>query len=301
VDEADEYQASPEDAAREAQPEGLMVVGQELPPPSEVNDLLTGSLAALSGLGAVVFGLGLVLEWPMAVFGSGLAVALLALAVAVRRYFAAAYPDVEALEPRLLPARESEIPLAEVRAVRRPATLPRRLLILAAGLFGISLAAPVASLGPSPSGALGRTAWRRGALLVTSTGDPIRPDEVAEGGISTVWPEGAINTEDSAVVLVRLGAVSPEPPTVLDWVVDGDLVAYSKICTHAACPVGLFREQEAALFCPCHQSTFDAARGAVPTFGPAARALPQLPMALNEDGFLVALGDFQNPVGPAFG
>jgi ubiquinol-cytochrome c reductase iron-sulfur subunit len=79
-----------------------------------------------------------------------------------------------------------------------------------------------------------------------------------------------------------------------------NVVAYSKVCTHAGCPVALYREQDDALFCPCHQSTFDPSRGAVPTFGPAARALPQLPLGLDDQGYLVALDDFQAQVGPAF-
>jgi probable menaquinol-cytochrome c reductase iron-sulfur subunit len=37
-----------------------------------------------------------------------------------------------------------------------------------------------------------------------------------------------------------------------------------------------------------------------PVFGPAARALPQLPITVDEDGYLVAAGNFVEPVGPAF-
>jgi ubiquinol-cytochrome c reductase iron-sulfur subunit len=115
-----------------------------------------------------------------------------------------------------------------------------------------------------------------------------------------VWPEGDIGNERSAALLLRVDE-RPVPPTVLEWVVDDSLVAYSKICTHAGCPVALFRERDDALFCPCHQSTFAVTRGAVPTFGPAARALPQLPLGIDEEGYLVALGDFEAPVGPSFG
>jgi ubiquinol-cytochrome c reductase iron-sulfur subunit len=77
-------------------------------------------------------------------------------------------------------------------------------------------------------------------------------------------------------------------------------VAYSKICTHAGCPVGLFRAAQHTLICPCHQSEFDVLRGAVPISGPAARALPQLPIQRQADGTFVALGDFPEPVGPSF-
>jgi ubiquinol-cytochrome c reductase iron-sulfur subunit len=148
---------------------------------------------------------------------------------------------------------------------------------------------------------LTRTAWRRGTRLVTTEGAPIRAESVAAGGISTVWPEGAINNEISAVIVVRLRNSMFEAPTNPGWVVNDELVAYSKVCTHAGCPVGLFRERDNALFCPCHQSTFDAVHGAMPTFGPAARALPQLPLGVDQEGFLIALGDFTQQVGPAYG
>lgn len=289
---------------RPDRPHDLYVVGEELPPPSEVNDTLVGATALLAGACGVVFGVGLLAGAPMEVYGSALAVGLFALAIAIRRYFAAAYPDIEALEPRG-PAEEpapAGAPgrLSEIEPVGRRSLL-QRLLLGGAALLGLGLLAPVASLGPAPGPALRRTSWRPGLRLVTTDGVPLRPGDVAVGGISTVWPEGFVGVEDSAVVLVRLSATGPRPPTVLEWVVGGRLVAYSKVCTHAGCPVGLYRERDDALFCPCHQSTFDAARGAVPTFGPTARALPQLPLGVDDGGYLVALGDFEDQVGPAFG
>ncbi len=87
----------------------------------------------------------------------------------------------------------------------------------------------------------------------------------------------------------------------MEWVVDERVACYSRVCTHAGCPVNLYREQDEALFCPCHQSTFDVVRGCIPTFGPAARALPQLPLGVDDDGFLVALDDYQEQVGPTRG
>ncbi len=39
---------------------------------------------------------------------------------------------------------------------------------------------------------------------------------------------------------------------------------------------------------------------AEPTFGPADRPLPQLPLEVDEEGYLVARGDFSSPVGPGF-
>jgi ubiquinol-cytochrome c reductase iron-sulfur subunit len=77
-------------------------------------------------------------------------------------------------------------------------------------------------------------------------------------------------------------------------------VAYSKICTHAGCPVGLYQPETRELFCPCHQSVFDVADGARPTSGPAARPLPQLPLEIDAEGQLRASGGFSAPVGPSF-
>jgi len=85
----------------------------------------------------------------------------------------------------------------------------------------------------------------------------------------------------------------------MNWTVDG-IVAYSKICTHVGCPVALYEQTTHHILCPCHQSTFDATRGAQVLFGPAARPLPQLPIGTDAEGFLVATSDYHEPVGPSF-
>jgi ubiquinol-cytochrome c reductase iron-sulfur subunit len=64
--------------------------------------------------------------------------------------------------------------------------------------------------------------------------------------------------------------------------------------------VGLYQAGEAQLLCPCHQSTFNVLEGAKPIFGPAARALPQLPLGVDDAGYLIATDDFSDPVGPGF-
>ena len=77
-------------------------------------------------------------------------------------------------------------------------------------------------------------------------------------------------------------------------------VAFSKVCTHAGCPVGLYQQQFKKLLCPCHQSTFDVPDGASVSFGPATRPLPQLPLEVDDGGFLRAQSDYQEPIGPGF-
>ena len=85
----------------------------------------------------------------------------------------------------------------------------------------------------------------------------------------------------------------------LEWSYNG-IVAYSKVCTHVGCPISLWEQQTHHLLCPCHQSTFDLGNSGIVVFGPAARALPQLPITVDADGYLVARSDFTVPVGPSF-
>jgi ubiquinol-cytochrome c reductase iron-sulfur subunit len=170
----------------------------------------------------------------------------------------------------------------------------------AVAALAAALAIPTLSLGPRPGRALFRTAWTPGARLVDGDGRPVVAADVSQGSVQTVFPEGAVGSADSQTLLIR---VNPSdlalPPGREGWTPDG-CVAYSKLCTHAGCPVGLYRDADHALLCPCHQSTFDVLRGAVPTFGPAPRPLPQLPLSVDGEGYLVAQGDFAEPVGPSF-
>jgi ubiquinol-cytochrome c reductase iron-sulfur subunit len=194
---------------------------------------------------------------------------------------------------------EKEI-LAEEAFITRRSLLVRALGAAAAGLAA-ALAIPVLSLGPAPGRSLFETPWRKGGLrLVGLDGNPIQAADLPLEGVLTAFPEGYVGTADAQTLLIR---VAPDllrlAPDRRSWAPDG-YVAYSKLCTHAGCPVGLYRAAEHRLICPCHQSTFDVLDGAQPVFGPAARPLPQLPIQLQPDGTFVATGDFSEPVGPAF-
>lgn len=158
-------------------------------------------------------------------------------------------------------------------------------------LFGLQRFAPT----PPPG-----SAWAAGSPLVTLDGTRLVPSDVPIGGVVTVWPEGSEGTERAAVMLIRLREV-PLPPTELSGVVSDTLVAYSRLCTHAGCAVALYRDRDQALFCPCHQATFDARRGARPTSGPASAPLPQLPLGLSPDGYLIATDDLTARPGPVGG
>ncbi|CAN5515759.1 hypothetical protein BH23ACT9_BH23ACT9_30940 [soil metagenome] len=258
--------------------------------------LLAGALVmALSGVGFVV---ALALGSRVTAAGIALAVGMAAAAFVVRRASAASYPELEVAEPRHL-AGPVEAPEGIVGPTHRRHLLTGT-VVLSATVLGGSMLAPVTSLGPRPGRLDIGTGWAPGVRVVDDDGRPLRSDDVPGGGLSTCWPEDAVRNDTSSIVLVRLSD-GPFEPTNLDWVVDDGLVAYSKLCTHMGCPVGLLQEGEGSLFCPCHQARFDARRGAVPEFGPPARALPQLPLGVNGDGYLVALDDFPGTVGPTTG
>jgi quinol---cytochrome c reductase iron-sulfur subunit len=190
-------------------------------------------------------------------------------------------------------------------ALERGAALSRRRLLFASlvGAVGALAAAavfPIRSLGPSPGRSLDVTPWRRGRRAVTSDGRRVRADEVPTDGIVTIFPEGSPDSADGQAVLLRVDpALLDLPPGRDNWTPRG-LIAYSKVCTHAGCPVGLYEVEPRQLLCPCHQSAFAVLQGAKPVAGPAARALPQLPLRIDDDGFVVATGDFSSPVGPAW-
>jgi ubiquinol-cytochrome c reductase iron-sulfur subunit len=175
------------------------------------------------------------------------------------------------------------------------------LLAGAGGALGLALLLPVISLGPAPGNSLKTTGWRKGLRAVDETGKLLDLNAVPEDGFVTIYPEGEAGRADSQALLIRVPkGLLNLPPERMAWVPGGSYVCYSKLCTHAGCPVGLYRAETRTLLCPCHQSQFDVLDGAKPFFGPAARPLPQLPLSIDNEDHLVALGDFPEPVGPAF-
>ena len=153
----------------------------------------------------------------------------------------------------------------------------------------------------------------------------MRPEDLPAGAMETVfplYPEDVNDGKDydserdvyehhmhslhgprNSVMLIRLRSQDAKKAIEREGQEDfhyGDYYAYSKICTHIGCPTSLYEAQTNRILCPCHQSQFDALQYGKPVFGPAARALPQLPVTVDEDGYLIANGNFIEPVGPAF-
>jgi ubiquinol-cytochrome c reductase iron-sulfur subunit len=176
----------------------------------------------------------------------------------------------------------------------------RRLMTAAGAALGVALVFPIRSLGPNPDDELEHTSWAKGSRVVNASGEPVPVTALAVGGVITVFPEGFAGDATSQALLLR----AADHPVVTrpgreTWSPDG-LLAFSKVCTHAGCPVGLYEHRTNELLCPCHQSLFNVLDGAQVVFGPAPRALPQLPLAVDANGFLVAQHDFDEAVGPTF-
>jgi ubiquinol-cytochrome c reductase iron-sulfur subunit len=187
----------------------------------------------------------------------------------------------------------------------------RALLAGAGGVAGAAVvtaaASPIASLGPRLHH-IHDTPWRRGVRLVDDQARPYAAASIEIGTFYTALPEGGDPEHLGAGLLVV--KLPPEyihlPPARRGWAPDG-ILAYSKICPHAACAISLYRYPTyqptsvgPALTCPCHYSTFLPGEGGRLVFGPAGRSLPQLPLMIGSDGYLRAAGPFHEDIGPSW-
>lgn len=254
--------------------------------------------------------------------GLGIAFALLAIGIGAIHWSKAVMSDKEYIEDRHATRGQDTTREAAVNVFveaneesgfgRREIIRNSMIAALAASVIpGITLFRGLAPQDQNPVALLSHTMWEQGMRLAHDpSGRAIRAADVTIGSAFHVIPEELAGLghdegylEEKAKAIVLLMRLQPEqlnPETNnLDWSYDG-IVAYSKVCTHVGCPVALYEQQTHHLLCPCHQSQFDVANGAAVIFGPAARPLPQLPITVDAEGYLVAQGDFQEPVGPSF-
>ncbi|HEX3457030.1 MAG TPA: Rieske 2Fe-2S domain-containing protein [Candidatus Baltobacteraceae bacterium] len=230
--------------------------------------------------------------------GIGIAVAASGLAAAALGWAFWIIPGeivVDEIETYPSPAEERAVENAIVSHDVRVVTRPRLLVALlgaSVASFVAALAVPFRSLGPAPDSTLFHTRWRRGQALAREDGRVLRVDDLNVDSTLTIFPQSAIGDAQSAATLIRLPADSEGTAS--------GYVAYSRLCTHAGCPVALYRAAARQLLCPCHQSVFDVVSDGAVIAGPADHALPRLPIEVGSDGVLRATGDFPDPVGPSF-
>jgi ubiquinol-cytochrome c reductase iron-sulfur subunit len=249
--------------------------------------------------------------------GLGLGAALFFIGVGAIHWAKTLMPDDEIVTERHPMRSADEDRQAAVEAIKEGAAgaglgrrkLIRNSLLGALAPLGLLAIIPLRDLGPLPGDSLNHTAWKAGKRLVSDPqGHLIRPEDVEIGGVVHVLPEGIEKSPDrlnqeakATTIVIRLAPedLIGQNPDRKGWDVSG-IVAYSKVCTHLGCPVGLYEQQTHHLLCPCHQSTFDVPRNCEVIFGPAHRALPQLKLTTDAEGYLVAAQDYQEPVGPSF-
>lgn len=250
--------------------------------------------------------------------GLGITLAMFGIGFGAVHWAKTLMPDVEMVEERhgTRGTEATRTKAAEVFALANAESGFGRRTLIRNSLIGALVLTPLPAivlfrdLAPeeAPFEGLAHTAWGPGVrLAVDPTGVPIRAADVTIGSAIQVIPEGLNDMEHrleekakAAVILVRLDQNElNEFPERADWSYAG-IVAYSKICTHVGCPVALYEQQTHHLLCPCHQSEFDIADHARVIFGPASRPLPQLPISVDSEGYLVATSDFLEPVGPSY-
>lgn len=248
--------------------------------------------------------------------GLGLAMALFFIGMAAVHWAKTLMPDHEVIDYRKEQRSKDEdrddfVSTVKTRTEeaglgRRP--FIKRTMLLSLGLVGLSPVLLLGDLGPLPGNDQKETNWKSGTRLLTDPGDrPIRPSDLEVGGVAQVQPELAAgkvrHLDDIAKDSVLLIRIRPEEFNLdaerLSWTYEG-IIAFSKICSHMGCAVALYEQTTKHLLCPCHQSTFDVTRAAKVIFGPSARALPQLAVTVDSQGYLVAKQPFSEPVGPSF-
>lgn len=255
------------------------------------------------------------------VLGATLGLSLLFIGLGAVHWAKTLMSDVEQVEERHELRSNDEAragALAVLSDGAESAQIKRRPMIVytlggALGLFALPLGFQlVGSLGPMPGRDLDTSLWdskingRGRRLMRDPEGTAIRLSDVTLGSVFHVLPEGIDKTEHpqnekvkASVILISLAESDIKSQRQKDWGIQG-VVAYSKICTHVGCPVGLYEHQTHHLLCPCHQSTFDLTQDCKVIFGPAKRPLPQLKISVDDEGYLVADQGFGQPVGPSF-
>jgi ubiquinol-cytochrome c reductase iron-sulfur subunit len=270
----------------------------------------------------VIFGLGA----SNVALGTCLGLALLLIGIGTIQWARKLMADTEIVEyrhPGASSPEDREETLAilaqgaeESGIARRP--LIRNTMLGAMALLGLPAIIALRDLGPLPGDKLYHTIWKKGMRVVQDVdGTPIRPADMEIGQLVNGEPsiffeendEGEPKVEGvelqvekakAAVIIVKMQPDDIKPAKGREnWGVDG-VLCFSKICTHVGCPISLWEQQTHHLLCPCHQSTFDLADNGRVIFGPAARAVPQLPLAVDDEGYLIATSDFTEPVGPSF-
>lgn len=225
------------------------------------------------------------------------------------------HPAASSEEDRAAVLKDLNDGISESGFGRRP--MIRNSLLGSMALLGLPSIVLLRDLGPLPH-SQAKTVWTKGMRLVNDiTGTPIKPSDLQVGQLVNGQPAIVYETDadgervlhgtellavksKASIIVVRMRPEDITPDKGREnWGVDG-ILCYSKICTHVGCPISLWEQQTHHLLCPCHQSTFDLADNGKVIFGPAHRPLPQLPLGVDDEGYLIAMSDFPEIVAPSY-
>lgn len=294
---------------------------KERPEADEGAELGTALLLVIAGLAGAAFALVYILGANIQLLGLAAGIGALSLAAALALASFRLVRQREEVEERADFARPDRTAGSSLKGESNEVadeiegeagTISRRKLLGMAGTaagvgIGAATVIPLASLGPATSGVLYPSPWKDGVRLIDEQERPVTRSMLETGSTVTAFAEGSDHRElASSVAVVRVDPAMLElPEDRADWAPDG-FMAFSRICPHAQCAVGVFRyplDPEngpgPALVCPCHYSTFDVNRGGKVIFGPASRDLPQLPIRF-EGELLVAAGDLSEAAGASW-
>lgn len=136
--------------------------------------------------------------------------------------------------------------------------------------------------------------WENAGRLVTPA------DVVLNSAPLVVYPRDPASqivrekSRMNQLLLLKVDPITLDQAT-LRSAADG-VVAFSGICTHAACAVSEWKADSRRLVCPCHGSEYAVTLHAKVVAGPAPRPLPSLPIKLSAQTFVIS-GPFTGKVG----
>lgn len=138
------------------------------------------------------------------------------------------------------------------------------------GAGGLALA--ITACGASDTGTTGTT-------TATESSAP------AAGASESSAPQAGGALGKTADIPVGGGTIFKDQKIVVTQPTEGEFKAFSAVCTHKGCAVGSV--EGGAIVCPCHNSKFGIADGAV-TAGPAEKPLPAQEIKVEGDQIMLA-------------
>ena len=311
---------------------GLAVLGSVLFIVSYVVFQVGDDPDTIGNLGASHVALGLSLALVLLAMGAGM-IQLARKLMGDHEIVEMRHPAASSQEDREAAVEILQTGLEESGLGRRP--MIRNSLLAAGGVLGLLPIIMLRDLGPLPGDKLFHTIWDLETwtpemkawwqtqdrvlqrVVRDVVGTPIKVTDLEIGDLVNAEPEVLFAVDPdtreplvegtdllvakskAAVILHRMLPGDIVSTQTRNWSVEG-IVCYSKICTHVGCPISLNERTTHHLLCQCHQSTFDLTDSGRVVFGPAARALPQLELTVDDEGYLAAKRDFNEPVGPSF-